>query len=231
MSNHSEAFIAFDSSKLRNAVAIADCGRAGEIRFLGEIENSTTATATAKLVRKLAGKYERLTFCYEAGPTGYELYRQIKSLGHECIVVAPSLIPKRPGDRVKTNRRDAVSLAKAEELNLVQRRERSHGRGNSRGYCEADGKIDARSQARIAPDENTDMREPANKSLLTDVSRLRSYRCTIIASTTSNELVERTGPMARLELDMGHKRVICCAIHSAVECAVTLIALAGTAGQ
>ena len=79
------------------------------------------------------------------------------------------------------------------ELNLVQRQERSHGKGNSRAYCEADRKIDARSQAGTAPDENTDMREPANKSLLTDVSRLRSYRCTIIALTTSNELVERTG--------------------------------------
>jgi transposase len=77
---------------------------------LGEIEN--TAAATAKLVRKLAGKYKRLTFCYEAGPTGYGLHRQIKSLGHECIVAAPSLIPKKPGDRVKTNRRDAKSLAK-----------------------------------------------------------------------------------------------------------------------
>src|SRR5260370_20308393 len=98
MSYHSEAFVAFDTSKLRNAVSIADSGRMGEIRFLGEIENCTTATA--KLVRKLAGKYERLTFCYEAGPTGYELYRQIKSLGQECIVVAPSLIPKKPGDRV-----------------------------------------------------------------------------------------------------------------------------------
>src|ERR1700680_312989 len=120
MSNHSEAFVAFDTSKLRNAVAVADPGLTGEIRFLGEIEN--TATTTAKLARKLAGKYERLTFCYEAGPTGYELYRQIKSLGHECIVVAPSLIPKKPGDRVKTNRRDAVSLAKllrADELTAV----------------------------------------------------------------------------------------------------------------
>ena len=62
--------MAFDSSKLRNAVAIAESGRTGEIRFLGEIEN--TGTATAKLVRKLAAKYDRLTFCYEAGPTGYE---------------------------------------------------------------------------------------------------------------------------------------------------------------
>jgi transposase len=65
-----------------------------------------------KLVRKLAVKYGRLTFCYEAGPTGYGLYRQIKNLGHECMVVAPSLILKKPGERVKTNRRDAVGLAK-----------------------------------------------------------------------------------------------------------------------
>jgi transposase len=127
MNNHSEAFVAFDSSKLRNAVAIAECGRTGEIRFLGEIEN--TGTATAKLVRKLAAKYDRLTFCYEAGPTGYERYRQIKSLGHECIVVAPSLIPKKPGDRVKTNRRDAVSLAKllrAGDLTAVWVPDRHH---------------------------------------------------------------------------------------------------------
>src|SRR5262247_1611372 len=120
VSDHTEAFVAFDTSKLRNAVAIAEAGRSGEVRFLGEIDN--TGAATAKLVRKLAAKYGRLTFCYEAGPTGYGLYRQIKSLGHECIVVAPSLIPKKPGDRVKTNRRDAVELAKllrAGELTAV----------------------------------------------------------------------------------------------------------------
>jgi transposase len=110
MSNLSEAFVAFDTSKLRNAVAIADGGRDSEVRYLGEIENCETATA--KLVRKLAAKYQRLTFCYEAGPTGYGLHRQITSLGHECVVAAPSLIPKRPGDKVKTNRRDARSLAK-----------------------------------------------------------------------------------------------------------------------
>ena len=110
MANIIEAFVSFDTSKLRNAVAIAEAGRAGEVRFLGEIEN--TKVAVAKLVRKLAAKYGRLTFCYEAGPTGYGLYRQIKSLGHECMVVAPSLILKKPGERVKTNRRDAVSLVK-----------------------------------------------------------------------------------------------------------------------
>lgn len=120
MSHHSEAFIAFDTSKLRNAVAVAETGRSGEVRFIGEIEN--TRVAVAKLVKKLAEKHQRLTFCYEAGPTGYGLYRQIKTLGHECIVVAPSLIPKKAGDRVKTNRRDALSLAKllrAGELTAV----------------------------------------------------------------------------------------------------------------
>ena len=127
MGNHSEAFVAFDTSKLRNAVAIAEAGRAGEVRFFGEIENA--GASTAKLVKKLAAKYQRLTFCYEAGPTGYEVYRQIKSLGHECIVVAPSLIPKKPGDRVKTNRRDALSLAKllrAGELTAVWVPDRGH---------------------------------------------------------------------------------------------------------
>jgi transposase len=65
-----------------------------------------------RLVRKLAGRYGKLHFCYEAGPTGYGLYRQIEALGHSCVVVAPALIPKRPGERVKTNRRDAVTLAR-----------------------------------------------------------------------------------------------------------------------
>jgi transposase len=127
MGNHSEAFVAFDTSKLRNAVVIAEGGRSGEVRFLGEIENS--GAATAKLVRKLAAKYERLTFCYEAGPTGYGLYRQIKGLGFECVVAAPSLVPRKPGNHVKTNRRDATDLAKslrADELTAVWVPDRGH---------------------------------------------------------------------------------------------------------
>jgi len=127
MEEHSEAFVGLDTSKLRNAVAIADGGRDGEVRFFGEIEN--TATATAKLVRKLTARYGRLTFCYEAGPTGYGLYRQITSLGHGCIVAAPSLIPRKPGDRVKTNRRDAMSLARllrADQLTAVWVPDRGH---------------------------------------------------------------------------------------------------------
>jgi len=106
----SEAFIGIDTSKLRNAVAIAEGGRGGEVRYLGEID--TSDAATRKLVAKLAGQYRRLTFCYEAGPTGYGLYRLIGSLGHDCMVVAPALIPKELGDRVKTNRRDAENLAR-----------------------------------------------------------------------------------------------------------------------
>jgi hypothetical protein len=78
-------------------VAIAEAGRAGEVRFLGEIEN--TAEATTKLVRKFEAKYERITFCYEAGPTGYELQRHIHGLGHECIVAAPSRRPANRGEK------------------------------------------------------------------------------------------------------------------------------------
>jgi Transposase IS116/IS110/IS902 family len=69
--HHSEAFIGIDTSKSRNAVAIAEGGRGGEVRYFGEFP--TTEAATRKLVGKLAAKYGRLTFCYEAGPTGYGL--------------------------------------------------------------------------------------------------------------------------------------------------------------
>jgi transposase len=110
MADISEIFVGVDASKLRHAVAVAEAGRLGEVRFLGEIE--ATDAAVTKLVRKLSAKGCRLTFCYEAGPTGYGLCRLIKELGHDCLVAAPSLIPRKSGDRVKTNRRDAVSLAR-----------------------------------------------------------------------------------------------------------------------
>ena len=110
MKQYSEAFVRFDTAKKKHAVAIADVGRAGEIRYLGEIDSSPAAVE--RMIRKLAGRYEELHFCYEAGPTGYGLYRQVRTLGHHCSGVAPTLIPKKPGDRVKTNRRDAVTLAR-----------------------------------------------------------------------------------------------------------------------
>jgi transposase len=98
-----EVFVGIDTAKAKNAVAIAEAGRQGEVRYLGEFAN--TPDGVAKLVRKLADRYETLHLCYEAGPTGYGLYRQILAMGHSCTVVAPSLIPRRPGERVKTNRR------------------------------------------------------------------------------------------------------------------------------
>ena len=120
MGAYSQAFVAFDTSKTKHAVAIAEGGRGGEVRFLGDVASSSARVE--RLIRKLAERYDKLHFCYEAGPTGYGLYRQIRELGHECTVVAPSLIPRKPGERIKTNRRDAVSLARllrAGELTAV----------------------------------------------------------------------------------------------------------------
>ena len=120
MKDYTEVFVGIDTSKRHNAVAIAEAGRKGEVRYLGEFAN--TPEATRKLVAKLAQRYGKLHFCYEAGPTGYGLHRWLTDLGQDNIVVAPSLIPKRPGDRVKTNRRDAQSLAtllRAGELTAV----------------------------------------------------------------------------------------------------------------
>src|SRR3981081_4301632 len=91
MADYSEVFVGIDTSKLRNAVAIAEGGRSGEVRYLGALENSEAATI--KLVKKLAAQHRRLTFCYEAGPTGYGLHRLIKALGHECVGVGPWRVP------------------------------------------------------------------------------------------------------------------------------------------
>jgi transposase len=110
MQQNSRVFVGLDTSKLKISVALAEEGRQGEVRFLGDIDN--TPEAVRRLVTKLSGKYRQVLFCYEAGPTGYGLQRQITTLGHECAVIAPSLIPKRPGQRVKTNRRDALTLAR-----------------------------------------------------------------------------------------------------------------------
>ena len=91
MHQDSAVFVGLDASKLKISVALAEDGRQGEVRFLGDIEH--TPGAVRRLVTKLAGKYRRLLFCYEAGPTGYGLQRQISDLGHDCAVIAPSLIP------------------------------------------------------------------------------------------------------------------------------------------
>src|SRR5262249_45555603 len=82
----------------------------GEVRSLGMIPNRIESIR--KLVKKL-GPVHRLRVCYEAGPTGYVLYWQLTGLGVHCDVVAPTLVPTKAGDRVKTDRRDAVKLARS----------------------------------------------------------------------------------------------------------------------
>src|SRR5713101_7935894 len=89
------------------AVAVAEAD--GEVRSLGILPNRLEAVA--KLIRKL-GPREHLRVCYEAGPCGYVLYWQLTRLGVHCDVVAPTLVPMKPGDRVKTDRRDAEKLAR-----------------------------------------------------------------------------------------------------------------------
>jgi len=106
----SVAFVGLDVSKAHHAVAIADAGRNGEVRRLGNIP--ATLDGVRRLVRRLEKRHDELHFCYEAGPTGYGLYRQLTGMGHACMVVAPSMTPVRPGDRIKTDQRDAVRLAR-----------------------------------------------------------------------------------------------------------------------
>lgn len=106
------AYIGLDVHKDTIVVAVAPAGREAPISR-GEIANKSKAVA--KLVDRLTREFEGavLLFCYEAGPCGYGLYRQLLALGHDCQVVAPSLIPRKPGERIKTDRRDAGKLAQA----------------------------------------------------------------------------------------------------------------------
>src|ERR1700720_448769 len=113
-------YVGLDVHKESIVVAVASGGLRGEVREYGRIAN--TATALDRLLRKLGGEGMTLRFCYEAGPCGYGIQRRLSTQGHEYVVVAPSLIPKRAGDRVKTDRRDAARLARlhrAGELTAV----------------------------------------------------------------------------------------------------------------
>jgi transposase len=103
-------YIGLDVHKETIAVALAEAGERSEVRQYGKIAN--TPTAVKALAARLARNGHDLRFCYEAGPCGYGIQRQLTVSEHDCIVVAPSLIPRRPGERIKTDRRDAINLAK-----------------------------------------------------------------------------------------------------------------------
>lgn len=102
-------FVGLDDSKDSIQVAVADGYPGGEVRELGSIES--TPDAIAKLIRRL-GSPDDLRVVYEAGPCGYGVYRQLTSMGVSCVVAAPTRTPRRAGDRIKNDRRDAVTLAR-----------------------------------------------------------------------------------------------------------------------
>src|SRR5881397_4338693 len=101
-------FVGLDVHAETIAVAVAEAD--GTVRSLGTIPNPPEAVR--RLVTKL-GPRKLLRVCYEAGPTGYVLYRQLTALDVPCAVVAPTLVPVKAGDRVKTDRRDAAKLARS----------------------------------------------------------------------------------------------------------------------
>ncbi|MDP4095545.1 IS110 family transposase [Paenibacillus sp. P96] len=118
MKNSTTKYVGLDVSKEKIAVAIADEGRE-PARYWGMIPHEDQAILN--LLQK-CGRPEELLLCYEAGPTGYPLVRFLMAHGYTCVVIAPSLTPNRPGDRVKTDRRDALRLAqllRAGELSSV----------------------------------------------------------------------------------------------------------------
>lgn len=104
-------YVGMDVHKETIAVSVAAPGRS-EPDYRGEIANKPKTVA--KLLQRLSEQCGGglMLFCYEAGPCGYGLYRQIIAAGHDCQVVAPSQIPRKPGERIKTDRRDALKLAR-----------------------------------------------------------------------------------------------------------------------
>jgi transposase len=110
MHQSSTLYVGLDVHKESIAVAYVATAHHAEVVSLGNI--GTRQCDIDKLIRQLQSKSSHLIFVYEAGPCGYWLYRYLTKKGHVCWVIAPSLIPKKPADRVNTNRRDAIKLAR-----------------------------------------------------------------------------------------------------------------------
>jgi transposase len=110
MSQSTTLYVGMDVHKESIAVAYVAQAHGAEVVSLGTI--GTRQCDIDKLLRQLQSKSKQLVFVYEAGPCGYWLYRYLMNKGYVCWVVAPSLIPKKAGDRVKTDRRDAIQLAR-----------------------------------------------------------------------------------------------------------------------
>ncbi len=110
MNEPTTLFVGLDVHKDAIAVAHVPADSTAEVTYVGRI--GPRDADIDKLVRRLQSRAKRLVFAYEAGPCGYGLHRHLTGRGLDCLVVAPSLIPKKPGDRVKTDRRDAAQLAR-----------------------------------------------------------------------------------------------------------------------
>lgn len=95
----------------KESITVAYVIDMGEVELLGE--TGTTKTDIHRLCARLRSKAQDVRIVYEAGPCGYGLYRQLVQKGFDCMVCAPSLIPRKPGERVKTDRRDALKLTRA----------------------------------------------------------------------------------------------------------------------
>lgn len=105
-----DKYVGLDVHKDTSVIAVADGGRSGEVRLYGEI--SADLGALEKALRRLGGAGVTLHVVYEAGPTGFVIYRRLRQLGIDCIVVAPTKTPQEKGPRQKTDRRDALLLAR-----------------------------------------------------------------------------------------------------------------------
>ena len=110
MAQSSTLFVGMDVHKETIAVAYVAQEPGADVTYLGTI--GTRQCDIDQLIRKMQSKAQHLIFIYEAGPCGYWLYRYLQKKDYDCWVVAPSLIPKKAGERVKTDRREAIQLAR-----------------------------------------------------------------------------------------------------------------------